>query len=249
MSTGALAVTGLAHRYGELPVLDSVDLTAAPGEVIALVGPTGCGKSTVLRVLAGLLVPTRGTAHLDGADLVGRPGRAAFMPQTDALLPWRRALDNAIVGAELRGTPRPQARERARELFRRFGLAGFERAWPGELSGGMRQRVALLRTVLAGSTLLLLDEPFGALDAITRADLHGWLSELLVAEPRTTLLVTHDVDEALRLTDRVVVMSPRPGRVVATHPTPGTRPRPLMALTDPATTETKRSILASLGAG
>lgn len=227
--------------------LERLDLDVGEGEFVALVGPSGCGKSTLLRVLAGLLVPTSGTAEVQGISAIGRPGLVAFMPQKDLLLPWRRALANAALGLEVRGVPRREARERARWLFGVFGLEGFEQAWPGQMSGGMRQRLALLRTFLVPSPVLLLDEPFGALDAITRRGMHAWLQDVLRLEPRTVLLVTHDVEEALVLADRVVVMSPRPGRIVEEVGSPFARPRQPSLVTDAGFTAAKARVLAALG--
>jgi ABC-type nitrate/sulfonate/bicarbonate transport system ATPase subunit len=246
---GAVSVVGLTHAYGSTPVLDAVSFTAAPGGLTALIGPTGCGKSTILRVLAGLVTPHAGTATVDGMSTFAHPGRCAYMPQGDTLLPWRRALDNAVLAADVARCDQAAARARAAALFVRFGLTGFEHAWPSQLSGGMRQRVALLRTVLADHPVLLLDEPFGALDAITRADLQGWLGTLLHAEARTTLLVTHDVDEALRLADRVVVLSSRPARVEASFALDGPRPRSAAAITTAHFAMVKRQILAALDGG
>jgi ABC-type nitrate/sulfonate/bicarbonate transport system ATPase subunit len=242
----AASVTDLHHTFptpsGPLEVLDGVSLDVAPGEAVAVVGPSGCGKSTLLRVLAGLEQPTSGAVTADG--------RGAYMPQRDALMPWKRALDNATLGAEVAGVGRPAARARALELFEPFGLTGFERAWPGELSGGMRQRLALLRTFLTPSTTLLLDEPLGALDAITRRQLQGWVEERWLAEQprRTLLLVTHDVEEALLLADRVVVLSPRPGRVVVEVPSPWARPRDPGLVLDPTFVAAKADLLEALAA-
>ncbi|WP_081861514.1 ABC transporter ATP-binding protein [Cellulomonas sp. HZM] len=199
-------VEGLGVRYGSVEVLRGVSLAVRAGEFVAVVGPSGCGKSTLLRVL--------GSARAPGAEVTGevRPGAAAaWMPQGDSLLPWRRTLPNALLGARLAGRDPGDVGA----LIAEFGLTGFERAWPHQLSGGMRQRVALLRTVLSGRELLLLDEPFGALDPLTRRRLNGWLADVaLAADGRGVVLVTHDVDEALLLADRVVVLSERPGRVV-----------------------------------
>lgn len=246
--SGALSVAGLAQRFGERAILEDVSLSVAPGRIVALIGPTGCGKSTLLRVLAGLVIPTAGTALVDGATVIGRPGRCALMPQADTLLPWRRALDNAMLAGQLLGRSPAVLRDRARELFARFGLDGFEAAWPHELSGGMRQRVALLRTVLADLPVMLLDEPFGALDALTRLDLQSWLIAVHEQAPLTTIVVTHDIDEALRLADTVLVMSPRPGRIVGRIAV--SRPRPdALALTTADFAIMKREIIGLLGAG
>jgi ABC-type nitrate/sulfonate/bicarbonate transport system ATPase subunit len=215
------AAAGIACRavdfdYGTLPVLRGVDLDVPPGRRLGVVGPSGCGKSTLLLVVAGLLEPVRGEVAVGGhTEPPERLARCALMPQRDLLLPWRTALDNACLPLENAGMRRREARERARPLLARLGLDGFAGARPAELSGGMRQRVAFGRTVLAGKEVLLLDEPFGALDAITRTDLQDWLRAALRETPRTVLLVTHDVEEALVVCGRVAVMSRRPGAVVA----------------------------------
>jgi NitT/TauT family transport system ATP-binding protein len=206
----------VARRFGELTAIEHLSLTVGEGQVLALVGPSGCGKSTVLELLAGLQRPDEG-------QVLAEP--AAYMPQRDLLLPWRTALANAALALECAGWGKAEARSEAQPLFVRFGLAGFERARPQELSGGMRQRVALARTFLAGRPLLLLDEPFASLDQITRGSLQEWLAEALREEPRTVVLVTHDVQEAIYLADRVAIMSPRPGRIVAEIEVPIERPR------------------------
>jgi len=193
-----------------LTALDGFDLEVRAGEFVSLVGPSGCGKSTALRVLAGLQRPTAGTVRLDNGS------RTAWMPQQDALLPWRRAMSNALIGARLTGRLTPEVTAEAHQLFDEFGLTGFERSWPTQLSGGMRQRLALLRTYLTGAEILLLDEPFGALDPIRRRQMNSWLTGIWALHPRTAVQVTHDVDEALLLSDRVLVMSDRPGRVTST---------------------------------
>ncbi|MDH4144502.1 MAG: ABC transporter ATP-binding protein [Acidimicrobiia bacterium] len=248
---GRIEVAGLAQRFASpipVDVLAGLDLVVGEHEFASLIGPSGCGKSTVLRVLAGLLVPSAGSASIGGQPAIGRPGLAAFMPQRDTLLPWRRALANATLGAEVAGVDRAQARAAALALFERFGLAGFERAWPAQLSGGMRQRVALLRTLLAGRPALLLDEPLGALDAMTRRELQTWLAALLSTEPRTTLLVTHDVDEALLLSDRVHVLSPRPATLRDSIDVPFERPRSPGLVTHPTFVQLKARVLDALEA-
>src|SRR5437763_371230 len=215
--TAAIKASGLERRFGSLTAITSFCLRVEPGEAVALVGPSGSGKSTVLELFAGLQQPDQGTIEGGGDS-------CSLMPQSDLLLPWRDALGNAGLALECAGASRSEARRRAQPLFERFGLGEFERARPHELSGGMRQRVAFLRTLLAGRPALLLDEPFGALDSITRASMQEWLAGALAEEPRTLVLVTHDVEEALYLADRVAVMSPRPGRIVAELEVPFARP-------------------------
>jgi NitT/TauT family transport system ATP-binding protein len=208
------------RRFGHVVALEHLTLSVREGEIVALVGPSGCGKSTLLELLAGL-------QHPDGGSVDAEP--AAYMPQRDLLLPWRNALANAALALECGGMRKADARRRAQPLFERFGLGGFEQARPAELSGGMRQRVALARTFLSGRSLLLLDEPFASLDQITRGSLQEWLAEALGAEPRTVVLVTHDVQEAIYLADRVAVLSPRPGRIVDEIEVPIPRHRPRRA--------------------
>src|SRR3954449_12841644 len=199
----------VARRFGQVGALEDLSLTVESGEVVAIVGPSGCGKSTLLELLAGLQEPDAGSVSVrGGANATARLRSCAFMPQRDLLLPWRDALGNAGLALECAGASRAGARRAAAPLFERFGLAEFERAYPPELSGGMRQRVAFLPTLLAGRPVLLLAEPFAALDAITRAAMQEWLAEALAREPRTVVLVTHDVEEALFLADRVAVLSP-----------------------------------------
>ena len=222
-------------RRGPIQALAGMSLRAAPREVVAVVGPSGCGKSTLLELICGLQRPDAGTVHAPPA---------AFMPQRDLLLPWLSALDNAGLALRARGSSRQAARRAAAPWLERFGLERFERARPAELSGGMRQRVSFLRTLLAGKPVLALDEPFASLDAITRQDMQGWLAHVLVDEPRTVILVTHDVEEAVVLGDRVVVMSPRPGHVVSEIAVTLPRPR---KRTDTAVVELRERALAALG--
>jgi ABC-type nitrate/sulfonate/bicarbonate transport system ATPase subunit len=210
----SLAARDVDLALDGLPVLDGLDLEIARGEMVALVGPSGCGKSTLLSVLAGLREPDAGEVLLDGRPDPQRLGRLTLMPQHDALLPWRTVLENVALGPALAGTGPERARDEARRTLARFGLGGFEEHYPHALSGGMRQRAALARTMLSGGRAWLLDEPFGALDALTRTDLRGVLASAWAESRPTTLLVTHDLDEALLLADRVLVSGPRPARVV-----------------------------------
>ncbi|MBV9809166.1 MAG: ABC transporter ATP-binding protein [Solirubrobacterales bacterium] len=296
-----LVSRGFETRHGRVQALAGMSLHAAPREVVAVVGPSGCGKSTLLELICKLQKPDAGTIEA---------GPAALMPQRDLLLPWLSAIDNAALALRARGISRAQARSiaapwlerfglarfehtRPAELsggmrqrvsflrtllagkpvlaldepfaalalrahgtsrvlarrtaapwLERFGLARFEHARPAELSGGMRQRVSFLRTLLAGKPVLALDEPFAALDAITRQEMQGWLGHVLESEPRTVILVTHDVEEAVMLGDRVVVMSPRPGHTVSEIEVPLTRPR---KRTDPAVVDLRERALTALG--
>src|SRR5579884_492210 len=248
--TPRLECRALTKRFdtpsGPLDALGPVDLTVGRGEFVALVGPSGCGKSTLFNVVAGLESATAGDALVDGRSVVARPGAVAYMPQKDLLLPWLRVVENAALPLELAGRPKAEARAEAAAHFARFGLAGFERHWPWQLSGGMRQRAALLRTYLLDRDLLLLDEPFGALDALTRAGMQEWLLGVWEESRRSVLFVTHDVEEALFLAERVYVMSPRPGRIVADVPSPFGRPRSFHLLGDPAFARAKEELLVLL---
>jgi ABC-type nitrate/sulfonate/bicarbonate transport system ATPase subunit len=226
-----------SSRQGEVHALAGMSLRAQPHQVVAVVGPSGCGKSTLLELICGLQRP-------DSGSLKSAP--AALMPQRDLLLPWLSALDNAALALRARGIDRKQARAQAAPWLERFGLRKFERTRPAQLSGGMRQRVSFLRTLLAGKPVLVLDEPFASLDAITRQEMHGWLAQVLDSEPRTVILVTHDVEEAVVLADHVVVMSPRPGRAVAEIEIDLARPR---RRTDPAVVALREQALRALGVG
>ncbi len=250
-ASSALSVRDVRHSFAELLAIERIGLAAAPGEVVGVVGPSGCGKSTLLELIAGLRDPSAGEIVVEGERQADRRlASCAFMPQRDLLLPWLRAIDNAALALRNRGVPRRAARRATAPLFERFGLAGFEKARPGELSGGMRQRVAFLRTLLAGKPLLLLDEPFAGLDAITRAEMQEWLSSALVDRGRTAVLVTHDVEEALYLSDRVIVLSPRPARVVAELAGPAPRSVPRRdAVTSLAFVEARERALAALAGG
>lgn len=209
----ALELRDLSFSYGDQPILSGVNLTAPAGSLISILGPSGCGKSTLLNVLAGLRPRAAGAVLLDGQPLRGISGRFAYMPQDDLLMPWRTVLDNVCLPLLLRRMDRSSARQLAAGYFPQFGLAGYEQQYPQQLSGGMRQRAACLRTILSDAEVLLLDEPFGALDAITRHRLQGWLAQLRLRLGRTILLVTHDIDEAVYLSDQIYVLSRRPARV------------------------------------
>jgi ABC-type nitrate/sulfonate/bicarbonate transport system ATPase subunit len=229
-------------------VLGGLDLTVAPGEIVAMVGPSGCGKSTLLSVLAGLLDPDSGEVLLDGRADASRLGRLTLMPQRDALMPWRTLLDNVALGPRLAGAGRDEALRAARLTLVRLGLGGFEEHYPHALSGGMRQRGALARTLLSGSRGWLLDEPFGALDALTRVDLRGVMARAWAEARPSALLVTHDLDEALLLADRVLVSSPRPARIVAEVDVDVPRPREADGAPAPELAELRRDLMGALRA-
>jgi ABC-type nitrate/sulfonate/bicarbonate transport system ATPase subunit len=248
-----LEVRGLTKRFSgrrAAPVLalDGVDLVAEPGEFIAVIGPSGCGKSTLFQILAGLEQPTSGEVLVDDRARADRLGICAFMPQQDGLLPWRRTIDNVTIGLELAGATRSAARAQAEPLLERFGLGEFRRSWPWQLSGGMRHRAAFLRTVLMGRPAMLLDEPFGSLDGITRSFAQQWLLQVWEEVRSTVVLITHDVSEAVFLADRVYLMSPRPGRISEVFEIDLPRPRTLELQETPAFAEHEARLRAALRA-
>ncbi|MGC8838772.1 MAG: ABC transporter ATP-binding protein [Anaerolineae bacterium] len=248
-----LELRGITKRFrvdGRLVVaLDNVSLALRAGEFATLVGPSGCGKSTLLNIACGLLQPDQGEIFLDGQPAPERLGRLAYMPQRDLLLPWRTVLENVILGPEVAGQDLRAAREEALALMPLFGLQGFEHALPATLSGGMKQRAALLRTFLCHREVMLLDEPFGALDALTRAQLQEWLLKVWARFRQTILFVTHDVEEAVFLADRVFVMTPRPGRIQMEVEVPLPRPRDRTITCTGPFMELKERLLAALTTG
>ncbi len=252
MNAYRLEVEGLEQRFAlpgrePLRVLDGLDLAVRPGEFTAIIGPSGCGKSTLFNIVAGLDRPTAGRVRIDGAASTGHSDQVSYMPQKDLLFPWRTIEDNAALGLEVQGTARRAARARLRPLFGEFGLDGFERSYPGQLSGGMRQRAALLRTVAMGRPVLLLDEPFGALDSLTRTQMQLWLAETWQRHAWTVLLVTHDVREAVFLADSVHVLSPRPAKVAARIEVDLPRPRTTRTFLAPEFSRIEQEVLTALG--
>jgi ABC-type nitrate/sulfonate/bicarbonate transport system ATPase subunit len=227
--------------------LGGVNLAVKEGEFVTLIGPSGCGKSTLLNIICGLMEPDSGEVLLDGQRVAQRTGLVGYMLQKDLLLPWRKVLDNVILGPEISGSDRKAAQKEALRLSPLFGLQGFEESYPATLSGGMRQRAALLRTFLCQRNVMLLDEPFGALDALTRRDLQQWLLEVWEQFRQTILFVTHDVDEAVYLADRVYVMTPRPGRIELGLDITLPRPRRRGIITSSEFVALKGELLASLG--
>lgn len=245
-----LEARGLTHRYprpGQAPleVLDGLDLQVREGGIAAVIGPSGSGKSTLLNILAGLDRPSGGEVLLRGTGRA-RAGEVAYMPQKDLLFPWRTIEDNAILGLEVGGLKKKDARVRVAPLFAEFGLDGFEYAYPAQLSGGMRQRAALLRTVAMERPVLLLDEPFGALDSLTRTQMQLWLAETWQRHGWTIVLVTHDIREAVFLADRVHVLSPRPATIARTFEVDLPRPRTADTFALPAFARLERDLLGAL---
>ena len=241
--TAKLAVNECTKTFGPTVALASTTLAIEPGEFVSLVGPSGCGKSTLFNVVSGLLRPDDGGVEIDGVDVTGHSGHVGYMLQKDLLIPWRSVVDNITLGAALTRGVTKADRTQAVDFARRYGLGDFLDHYPHALSGGMRQRVALMRTLATNHDLLLLDEPFGALDSQTRLEMQQWLLEVWSETQRTVLFVTHDVDESIFLSDRILVMSPRPGRIVSELVVNLPRPRTLQQMTEPDFIAVKRQIL------
>ncbi len=244
-----LAGVGMSFAAGDAAfrALAPTDLTVPAGRFVSLIGPSGCGKSTIFNIIAGLLAPTEGRVFIDGEDATGTIGRVGYMLQKDLLLPWRSVLDNVILGMEIQGMPKAQARDLAVQYLHRYGLGGFERQYPTALSGGMRQRAALLRTLLTDTDVILLDEPFGALDAQTKSQMQEWLMQLWADFAKTVIFVTHDIEEAIFLSDDVYVMATRPGRVIEHFEVTIPRPRPRSVVTSAPFAALKQRCLGLLG--
>ena len=241
-----VVVDDVTVRFENTLAVEHFSLTIGRAEFVSIVGPSGCGKSTVFNAISGLVRPSAGRILLDGRDVTGETGHVGYMLQKDLLVPWRTVIGNIVLGAALTRGTTGQDREAAARLATRYGLGDFLHHYPHALSGGMRQRVALMRTLALHADVLLLDEPFGALDSQTRLDMQVWLLSIFEELSVTIVFVTHDVDEAIFLADRVVVMSGRPGRILADLPIPLPRPRDLDALTSPTFTSLKRETLRLL---
>jgi NitT/TauT family transport system ATP-binding protein len=230
--------------------IEDVSFAVADGEIVSLIGPSGCGKSTLLNIAAGLAIPTSGEARVDGEPIQGPSAHIAFMLQKDLLLPWRTIAENVRLGMEIRKSDPSQARRTARDLLESFGLSGFEAQYPHQLSGGMRQRAALARTLAVDPTVLLLDEPFSAVDAQTRIALQQDLARTLANARKTALLITHDLIEAVILSDRVLVMSARPGRIIDEIAIEiGNRDNPIARRRDPKVAQYVSQLMDWLGIG
>ncbi|MFY4775316.1 ABC transporter ATP-binding protein [Metabacillus sp. RGM 3146] len=234
------------NQKDPLLTLDNISLTIEKGEFISILGPSGCGKSTLLDIIAGIKKPSKGRVMYGGREIIGEIGYSAYMPQSDVLLPWRTVLENAALPLEIKGESKKQAKKQAIPLFKTFGLKGFENHYPFMLSGGMRQRASFLRTLLNKKDLLLLDEPFGKLDAITRLELQQWLMDICSSLKLTVLFITHDIDEAIFLSDRVYIMSARPGKVMKELTVPFSRPRSVEITGEAEFAELKRDMIKIL---
>ncbi|HNW87570.1 MAG TPA: ABC transporter ATP-binding protein [Candidatus Limiplasma sp.] len=245
-----ITVTGVTKVYRrdelEVTALQNVDFSIREGQFVSIIGPSGCGKTTLFNIIAGLTLPTSGQVVVDGRSILGQAGYVGYMLQNDLLLPWRTVLNNIILGLEIHRVPREQSVRQAMPLIERYGLKGFDQHYPSELSGGMRQRAALLRTLLYNRDILLLDEPFGALDAQTRLDMQMWLMTLWQDFSKTVLFITHDIDEAIFLSDEVFVFSAPPGRIKARIPIDLSRPRTPEQMATPEFSAIKRQLLGLL---
>ena len=244
---GKLEVKNLTQTFTQkgdpLRVLEGLDLTVDDGQFVALLGPSGCGKSTIFNIVSGLLVPDTGEIYLNGERIYGNTGDFAYMQQKDLLLPWRTVLRNVLIGPEIHDEPLSTAEIEAQQRLAQLGLSGFEHSYPMQLSGGMRQRVALVRTLLFRKEILLLDEPFGALDAMTRTVMQSILLDIWSESRQTVLLITHDVEEALLLADKIYILTARPATLKAELPVPLSRPR---NITDASLIRLKKELLTLL---
>lgn len=242
-----LEVKNLTQTFDQkntaLRVLNGLNLSVDDGEFVALLGPSGCGKSTLFNIISGLLVPDTGEICLNGERIYGNTGDFAYMQQKDLLLPWRTVLRNVLIGPEIHDEPLDSAKAEAHQRLAQLGLGGFENSYPMQLSGGMRQRVALVRTLLFRKEILLLDEPFGALDAMTRTVMQSILLDIWAEDKQTVLLITHDVEEALLLADKIYVLTARPATLKAEVPVPLSRPR---NITDASLIGLKKELLTLL---
>jgi len=242
-SNTKLQVKALNAYYQELPILKDLSFHLNQGEFVSIIGPSGCGKSTIFNLISGILKPTSGTIYIDGEVHTGETGRVSYMYQKDLLLPWRKIIDNVGLPLVLDGRKKKDARNQVQPYFSLFGLEGFEHKYPHQLSGGMRQRAALMRTYMYKSDIILLDEPFGGLDAITKSKLQDWLLSILPQLKASMLFITHDIEEAIYLSDRIYVLSERPAYVKKEFVIDVPRPRDRDITTSDHFNEIKREIL------
>jgi ABC-type nitrate/sulfonate/bicarbonate transport system ATPase subunit len=239
-------VVGISSEYENLRVLEDISLYAVENELVSILGPSGCGKSTLFNIISGLVKPDRGKVFIDGREHTGKPGRVSYMQQKDLLFPWRTIIDNVCIPLVIRGESIEKARDRADKYFDVFGLGGFQKKYPFQLSGGMRQRAALLRTYMFKSDIMLLDEPFGGLDAITKRKMQRWLLQIIGRLNSTILFITHDIDEAIFLSDRIYLFTERPASVSRTFCVDIERPRDSKTFTSGRFNRLKEDILEYL---
>lgn len=246
-SVSALRAEGITKAYDGRVIIQDVSLHLEQGELVCLLGVSGAGKTTLFHSLSGLEKPEQGQVFLFGEEITGRPGRISYMLQRDLLLPHKKILDNVALPLVIQGEKPRLAREKARVYFEQFGLDGTQDKYPAQLSGGMRQRAALLRTFLGSKGVVLLDEPFSALDALTKREIHRWYMEMMDQLKLTTLFITHDIDEAILLSDRIYILSGQPGTITAEWPIQAPRPRGLEFSLSDEFLGYKRKILSQLG--
>ncbi|CAM4076084.1 ABC transporter-like protein [Lederbergia lenta] len=240
---GTLEINGLTKSFEGREVLKEIDLEMKEGEFLTILGPSGSGKSTLFHLIGGLLHPDQGTIMLDGENITGKRGLISYMPQQPALFPWRTVLQNVLLGQELQGKVE---REKALNMIKRAGLEGYEQSLPDALSGGMKQRVAFIRALLSPQSLICLDEPFSALDDFTRLEMHQWLLSIWAEYKKTILFVTHNIDEALFLSDRIIVLSSNPATIISEFEIPFERPRSESLLLSEEFLEWKRKLSQSI---
>ncbi|GIP35770.1 ABC transporter ATP-binding protein [Paenibacillus sp. J2TS4] len=246
MASEQLALRNIYKRFESKrkasQILEDISLTVHKGEFVSIIGPSGCGKSTLFHIIGGLIQPTEGQVILEGKEVTGQKGHISYMPQQPALFPWRTIEDNVILAREIVGLPKQEARREARAWLAKVGLSGYEQAYPHVLSGGMQQRVAFIRALLSPKELMCLDEPFSALDALTRAEMQRWLLDIWEENQRSVLFITHNIEEALLLSDTVYLLSSKPARVLRRIEIPFSRPREERLLSEPSFIQLRQEI-------
>lgn len=241
-----LSINNIYKSFDDILVVDNVSLNLKENEFVSLLGPSGSGKSTIFNIIAGLITPDKGNVIIDDEDFTGKSGRVSYMYQKDLLLPWKKIIDNVALPLVVKGTNKKKSREMVKDYFKIFGLEGFEYKYPFQLSGGMRQRAALMRTYMFSEDIILLDEPFGGLDAITKRKMQYWLLEVLDSLKASILFITHDIDEALFLSDRIYILSDRPAKVKAEIKVDLPKPRKNEIVTTSRFNELKKNIMNML---
>jgi len=236
-------ISNVTKNFGKLNILYNISITLEENQFVTILGPSGSGKSTLFNIISGLLMPDKGRVLIEGEDYTGKTGRVSYMHQKDLLLPWKNILENVSIPLILKRSSKKDAEKKALEYFHLFGLDGFEKGYPNQLSGGMRQRAALLRTYLFANDIMLLDEPFGGLDAMTKRKMQHWLLEVFKNLNASILFITHDIDEAIFLSDKIYVFSERPASVKAVFEVNITRPRDNNTLTSTDFNDMKKEIL------